>query len=715
MFHTCRTGPPWAVLLVLLPLAAGAAELDPATGKLAIEPGTLHNSLDGPGGPGLTLRVFDAARNRVDGIYLEAEAALEGAGALLLGGAHPMANVHLSERDELMGRRVELKLWVQPRGTQLRMFVAWHAGDEQAALEAMRFDGLQQVGLLKLIPTGVATSDGWLEYSSGPIDFAFAGRLPPNLLLFDDRESIRGQHAPDPEARVAVDALQLVDLGPAAVPDAVCNRASEDDACGSSGVCSFGRCADHAAVRGPLFVLDADREGYLDRRHHEMLTFAGHGGLRARLPAMEAVLERLRSAPDKRFWEDLREAWYALGDGHASAPVAGFTGGPELGLCFGLGEADRVPGAPTVPLVFGTNPLHPVGGQLEVGDAVLAIDGLSPQDWYARVGHELRYNGDPRNRDYVATLQLARVAALYGSVLTLGRCEAEGPCSEAELQTFELDLGAQMASLWQDEPLGYRRASVPCDGRFSRPVQSAASFQDGFITTREVRGATEMMINATPAWFTPGLQTWLDTVDRTFTSAPARFLLDQRMGNGGGFQSIDRLMGYLEAQARPAQFLVPWLGSLETPERLRALFTCAEGYPSSQAFLWCGGGRVETPGEHPGPGRAAASRVAVLIGRDVSGNDFLTLQLKRRTGPTRIFGPGPTYGAFGMIMSLSSFDVGVGGGGLQATDASLSDGPLDQRLSGPGVEPDVVILQTQSDALAGVDTVMEAAHAWLQD
>lgn len=109
----------------------------------------------------------------------------------------------------------------------------------------------------------------------------------------------------------------------------------------------------------------------------------------------------------------------------------------------------------------------------------------------------------------------------------------------------------------------------------------------------------------------------------------------------------------------------------------------------------------------PNPGAARLTKVAVLTGLDVSGNDWLTDHLRRRRPNTRVFGPAPTFGAFGEVVGLPAHDIGFFGPRLQWTGGLVAFGaldPLDTFLDGDGVPPDVVVFQKQSDALIGVDT-----------
>jgi hypothetical protein len=116
------------------------------------------------------------------------------------------------------------------------------------------------------------------------------------------------------------------------------------------------------------------------------------------------------------------------------------------------------------------------------------------------------------------------------------------------------------------------------------------------------------------------------------------------------------------------------------------------------------------------PGVAADTRLAILNSYDVSGNDYTSRILSYRSGPTLIFGPAPSFGAFGPINNLPPHLGELSGGSLQHHDTLFlvaTDDPTEEFATGIGVAPDVVVLQRQSDAVQGVDTMIEAARAWL--
>ena len=76
-------------------------------------------------------------------------------------------------------------------------------------------------------------------------------------------------------------------------------------------------------------------------------------------------------------------------------------------------------------------------------------------------------------------------------------------------------------------------------------------------------------------------------------------------------------------------------------------------------------------------GVAGATKLAILNGRDVSGNDFTTKLATYRAAPTRIFGGSVTYGAFGPVASLPAYFHEVMGGSMQLWDSIFVQTPGD--------------------------------------
>jgi C-terminal processing protease CtpA/Prc len=101
--------------------------------------------------------------------------------------------------------------------------------------------------------------------------------------------------------------------------------------------------------------------------------------------------------------------------------------------------------------------------------------------------------------------------------------------------------------------------------------------------------------------------------------------------------------------------------------------------------------------------------VALITHRDGSASDFFPFAFKGASDKVRVFGPAPTAGAFSTFKNLQYW----GGISLQFATGDCYTASGDT-LIGYGVEPDVVVVPKQSDLLAGLDSLHEAALAWLR-
>ena len=117
----------------------------------------------------------------------------------------------------------------------------------------------------------------------------------------------------------------------------------------------------------------------------------------------------------------------------------------------------------------------------------------------------------------------------------------------------------------------------------------------------------------------------------------------------------------------------------------------------------------------PKPG-ALGARVAWLNVIDGSASDMATYFAKGAPN-VRIFAPNRTMGLFGGLGIMGAFLPGWGGGSVQIGDtragATAAERISGSFRSGHGIEPDEVVVQLQSDLLAGKDTMLDRARTWL--
>ena len=628
--------------------------------------------------------------------------AIEGDRSTLLGGAVEAMYLDASAWPAaLIGRRVEVRLWTRDEGSAVDVRLWWVSGDPWPSLEGTGSGGTY-VAEVGFFPSGRATDDGWYELTSGPVDYALGGRLAPDMLsLFDSQgderdpgRSISGRN--DPALRARVDGLEVIDLGPAAVPDASCRLPTAEETCGAHGICFYGRCVDGAAVIGPLMP-PALRQAVVERRAFELSTFNGSRTLAGRWPALAARLALLPEMNEAhRFWRGLREVYMDTGDGHASGPLPV---GPWAAsdLCASPGIADGLPGAPELPIVYrvGANGVVP----LARGDVIQRIDGLAPAAWMAASRHLIEVAGDPASFEVQASRDLLDLALLSGAEIEVVRC-ADADCAPAAIETLTFDLAESHRALWDDRG-GGRRATGLCDHR----VDESGLVDSWTVRIDEVEGVRLLTINGVPG----GVPAWRGRVSTALEDGPELLIIDQRLGVGGNIDAVDHLVGQLLGVddvvghvSMPADDL--W-DDTQAEDHFQACLDATEGIAD---VFECGlaQGRVLT-----GDGRAVPRRVAVLGASVVSGNEYLLRLLQVRAG-VRVFAPAPTTGGFGWIQSMAPLVREQSGGSMQLVDTSFSAGEPGF-ATGRGVAPDERVLFKQTDLLAGRDTYIEAAVAWL--
>lgn len=664
------------------------------------------------------------SRDEIEELFEEDPEGLEGNGALSFGGASVYTSLDLGGLpEELAGRRVEIRIWQRPLGTRASLDVSWYSGDPSWG---------HYLGGIQLTPTGRATDDGWEEWSTGPVDFAAGGAFGPAILTIYDAQFFQLYSSDfvrfDEEVRTLLDGFEVVDLGPAAVPDSSCTVVDEDDRCGSEGLCLFGRCVDAALVVGPVPSTQAGiLDDYLTRRAFEYGTFEGGRIPQEQMSNLEAALEGLRGTPSaSEFWPTFRAAVEQLGDGHSSAPMTSYPTSAGIGVCVHLGEADLLPGGRgmLLPLVFSVDGNDPIAERLQEGDVLVEIDGLTPEEWSDVASRLLSFPADPDAFSVSTAPDLLKAATLSGSTVTFARCvpseTSPTPCAEGETEQLTFDM-AELAGelLWAGSAPSWLGSEPPfCDFRFRRAFTSPDVLDGDFADFVDDDGVRTLLINSVPSYWEEGGEAWFDAVGNACVPAPEAMIFDQRFGGGGTIGATDYLTALMVAEADfYAMNLLPFFERPFDDELRETLDTCLDRWDAEcgGAWRWVLGEHAEHP---PVRGSAANTRLAILIGLDVSGNDYTTQLLSYRSGPTRIFGPAPTWGAFGPVYMLPSHLGEPMGGSLQQHDTlflATSDDANTEFHTGLGVHPDEVVFQRQSDAVVGVDSIVEAARAWLAE
>jgi hypothetical protein len=642
---------------------------------------------------------------------------IEGNGAFAVGGDTIYTLLSLEGAD-LAGQRVEVVVWQKPQGT--RVGLGLNYGSTFGGQEGEVF-----LGGVNLAPTGRTTNDGWEEWSTGPFDWAWAGAIAPShLALVDDQLTALYAGANyDSTARALVDAVYVRVIDDAAVPASACTLLDEADTCGDFGVCHMGLCVDAAIRFGSAPLPDAGwRADYIDRRVFELDLFEGGRVPQSKIDDVRDLLADARTTTSARaYWGTLAEAYTLLDDGHASAPMLGYPSYANAGVCLHEGEADLIDGAPVTPLVFSTTGDNPIAAQLLPGDALVAIDGVSVNEWVAAAIRLLQHHGDKDASMVVLAPSIMTAALDTGAVLTFARCAGPEPCAAGAEQTVTIDLSSLGDDVIAGSPSPALEGYASCDTRFLRPVSgdvdtvTAYEFA-GFADDNE--GIRSVLINGVPSQYGQGGEEWFATIEDALGGTPPELLLlDQRTGSGGGVDAVDWIAGFLlEPEAIYAMDFVPALDDGDDAESRQAIVDCNTGAGFSND---CGSSFRWVLGDVAGPARgtAANSKLAVLNSVDVSGNDYLSrLITERADGETRIFGPSDTFGAFGVIWGLAGHIGELSGGSFQVHDTlflqSTDDDNMDW-VTSYGIPPTEVVRQKQSDAVQGKDTLIEAARAWL--
>jgi hypothetical protein len=724
---------PWLLAgsaLVALATPSRAATFDEQTGRLTLGDAAVSISFDDASSLPLEL---EPTLIRSTGATVPATElpdhfgrnpeGLEGLGFMGIGGS--VSNLRLSLASlgpTLGGRRVEIRFWQQPAGTRLRGALSWFLTDaadpEHTLLLAM----------IMLQPTGRATDDGWEEWTTGPVDFAAGGLVPAAVLELEDvqvRQAERMLVTFDGALGVRLDALEILDLGPAAVPTATCTGLDAGEICGPEGACVLGQCVDAVLRYGQTPRDEAIRADYVDRLLFEFRTFEGGRLPLANLGVLAAAADEARADPNPaRFWPAIQRGVGALQDGHAMTPLPTYGARQllsNLGVCLHLGEADLLPSGEAAPLVFSVSSANPVAEQLAVGDVLVAIDGLPPYEWAAALGWPAYHSGDPRAWPVIAAPGLVGRALVTGAPLTFARCPQAGgvptPCAAEDLVTIEIDLGALAGEpAWTGALPAWLTDSASCDHRFRRGVEAPDVTSYFFAGHADDGPVRTLLINGVPSLYDGG-EAWWGSVQAALSPPPPYLILDQRTGSGGGIETTDFLMGLLLTEADFDRMEI--LPSFEQPlddARWAQLDACYQQQGASCADSWRWSLHEYSQMEPALRGVAGGIRVAVLNAYDVSGNDYTSKLFTYRGAPTRIFGPGPTYGAFGPVNALAAYLDEVYGARMQHWDTIFVQRPDDPRVgfaTGTGIDPDVRTLQRQSDALQGIDTTIAAARAWL--
>jgi len=694
---------------------ANAADFDAASMTFRLDPAaSIRASLDDPNGTGgLPARLFDVYYDQgyaalapgsggtglLDGDFAK-ERGVEGKGALrvlwnrtvLFGDAETFAGLAKS--------RVEVKALVRAEGAmpELRAIYSKRSLDGRE----VSFPSAQVVALR----TGQATSDGWVELSTGPIDGSIGSTPLAGIVILPS-------HAAPAMASFLVDALEVKKVADGLLSGSACTIAHEAEQCKKGAVCAEGMCIDAAAVYGAL-PPEVTRRDIVTRATTYMTRFqedrhasdAAVAGFAASMPAIAALAE----TPEAFFRPYLSLIGGARG-AHTGAPqpnpysriASGATTmvrsyGSELNACFGIVEKNLSGGGRGYG-VYRTAE----GSPLRVGDVIDTVDGEPIDAWIARFAaeHALLAADPDSDRPYIAS-SLHMVVMRYAKEASVSRCTGPGACTPVTIDVAMLRKSVE------------KIAAMECSPRFQLAVDvptgtNPDAYESAISQTSAIDGSVSLHTNGEP----PDDASWNTIVRNAFESGTDKLLVDKRRGDGGGGYALEMWASYLRRGPSFGLFFVPRIDhtQIDGPPGFLAdlLGTCSGKATGGKCAL----AQLETYVAKAG---GLPARTAWLTVLDGSASDMSTYFAKGAAG-VRVFGPNRTLGLFGGLGVMGSFLPGWTGGYVQLGDVR-SGATNAERVSGTwhsgrGVEPDELVVQTQSDLVAGKDTMLERARAWL--
>lgn len=578
------------------------------------------------------------------------------------------------------------RLWLRHGAVDAQLTVTYPAEDRRETVRA------------KLFPTGRTTSDGWVELASN--EFSVDGaHVEAAYLLVEDYAYRQG---------VDLDALEIVPAGEH-VALRPC-RGVGDPVCGDEQVCIYQQCRLERLSVPPLPPA-AFRDDVVDAMQSQLRIF--FGGRKTRLedlPTALAILDSIRGAETAwQFWGGWGRAFRWLHDAHTSAwRSSSYSSSRQrrLNVCFIEGDADvsahiwpRHPRYKDLLVSHtGTEGIHGI----HQGDRLVAVDGQHPIEWALGL-RDVDWSWHQATDDEVYSELAARMRDLilaYAGELTVLQCDADqGSCDPVPRTLVVGEL--------PEDPGGH----VSCDNRpfyhFDEDDNPGPDHRVGWQFFRgPIAGTTAEEAIYGMVWDTlygggnptGYVNTNLSEAVADFRANARGVILDHRSGTGG---TVEDTVGILTSLVRPPETIaIDW--SPMQQARFDGPATPAEGIALFQQLQGDFGWQVGDDDYDP------LLPVALLTHRDVSASDYFPYAFKGAP-KVRLFGPHGTAGAFSTFLSCRYW----GGLGYQFASGEpiAADG---KPLIGHGVVPDEQVDQRQSDLLAGVDTIHEAALAWVR-
>jgi hypothetical protein len=697
------------VTINLSNLKSYAAELDPETGKLnASSSATLYGFEDEQSplevvlinaeGAGLSSNIFQTS-------IVYDEMGIEGNKALKFSASWLEARIKLSSLgNSLNGKRIEIRLWTLPKGIKINAQLLWEANGN--LFSAIHFN-----------PTGRVTDDGWRELSSGPLDYNLAGNIALSTLkLVNDQLEfpLSGQTVGLAHHNL-IDAIEIFDLGAAAVAASMCRAPTEKEQCGEQGSCFIGRCVDSAFLWGAMPNASIASQA-IDHKVYQVEIAEGVRKSRHNFDAFKQSMEALKQSQDgQAFWQGHQDSLQMLEDGHLITPKAARPNIPNAGFCINAGEADLLPSAqqPVLPMVFNQTSL--VNGViLKAGDIITSIDGIEPHQWVEKVRSPYFIApGDVESRLVMQYHNLSHLIAQSGALVEFKRCEIESGCSVEQVEVFNVDFAELVGEpYWKAELSPWMFENGFCDFRFDEgePLRiSDVEFSKQVISNKS-NAMTEIQFNG---FHHPASNpVWHASFEGALADSPTNILIDHRFGFGGSPTGLHYILdNFIGPDDYKKTATMSWHGTLDEETHVQSALDCNQLLTSQYECGWVWSYKQ---GSYVVDTATQDSKLALVYGWGVSASDFLMRILQERSAETRVFGISTLPGGYGTTNHLPNLLNEFEPGRLQVQDGMFEFKQWSEFESGIGAIPDQFVYQKQSDAIKGIDSIILAAETWLQ-
>jgi hypothetical protein len=759
----------WGMVLCFLlsPIEARASSID-SSGKLIYAKGALltfgFESLAGAraiGASWLTWSTASSASLSATPVsspdwgtsLVTGDDALEGTYALRLSAASGYLGVGLLDTalfTKIASRRVIVSMWGRSHGAEPELDIVYPSTTEPI--------GPTGFGHIVAIRTGNETSDGWAEYSTGPIDGSVWGKGIAALILtarypttttdtlpLDSSSFFPSGSGPtlvDDEAFALVDAVEIDEASGAPMAPSSCTQATVDSSCGDLGECVFGHCVDGTLLWGPA-PTSADHRRDLVRRWEFLGEHLGADRLSASqapsvfTPSLLATIEG--ATTPRTFVGAMSERVAELRDGHTDmgSPPSEHTifypyvdpfynaSSGILDMCLGLAE-DDLPGGSgaNVYAAFWVSPTSMLAGALTTGAELVQVDGLTPDAWMDAVEPRFRQElpNDPTSEPSGRAIIFSSMLARYAQAAVFSTCTLAGVCSQKTVSV------GQMAYEWvrHTKYTGATTGSRTCTPRFLNSVSTWTPGDDSkgadVPVYETVSGITSIEVNGFRGIEDKGASNPWHAWEDPFTAAFAlgnNVIIDFRQGHGGHFPLGNFLAHNIRGTSNPyGAFSVP-RGAFDEIDAAwlfdSSLQSCVLApFEADNLCGWTAGEIDESMQANPPFGGV---KIAWLNGNDMSQNDITPGKIVGLPN-VRVFAPHASSGAFGEVSYLPPVLGPWLIGSTQVLDfrygASLPLAMAASWSSGVGVQPDQVVTEKMSDLLAGQDTILLAARAWLE-